>query len=227
MNVLDFNDLVDKEDRKNVQKWYKSLCQRFVKEYGFVLHKPNFLVRVNQDIPLAYSICFDYTASQLIVHTAMQPLYSKSDVVHFTCGARIDEYLPSVGHSLCGYKSELEPDKHLVEERLVHDVLPLFDSIQSTNDFINFLENMSKTPFRCRDIFHYEYIAYGYLQMENYTIAERKLEFLLTYSADRGYSYDMSEASKLLRCIQRKDYDVIKEILAGNIEFTRAHCGLY
>lgn len=226
MGSINFEDWVDQEDRKNVRKWYRGLRRNMAKKHGLLLYKSTYLIQENRDIDLIGSICFDYTPSQLIVETAIQPLYERSECIHFTCGARINEYPPSVGHSLCGYKSMLDEDMRLIEDRLENQTLPLFDSMKTTEDFVWLLENISKTPFRCRDNFLYTYIAYGYLKMEDYRKAEQKLVFLLEYIKQAGYTCDMSEPQELLRCVQDHNYDRVQQILSENVAYTKAHCQL-
>lgn len=218
-------DEVDKEDRQAVKKWYKSLCCQLAEKYNFILHRKDCVICEKKDIGLIFIISFYYTEASLIVSIAMQPLYVKDIGLSCNCEARINHFPPKVG-GLCYRKSKLQSDIAFIENRLEDSVIPLFTSINSTGDFIDFLESIHDTPFICLDTFYYTYIAYSYLKMENYAKAEKALVELIRYFADNGYTHDLSQQHELLACVKEKRYDEVKEILEANVKFTREHCGL-
>lgn len=219
------DDEVDKEDRKTVRQWYQSLCRQLAKKNDFILHGKSCVICEKTDIDLIFSISFFYTAASLIVDIAMQPLYVKAVGLNCNCGARINHFPPKAG-GLCYRKSRLQSDMTFIEDRLEDSVIPLISSINSTQDFINFLETNPKTPFICLDSFCYTYIAYSYLKIEEYAKAEKVLVELIRYFAERGYSHDLSQHHELLACVKEKRYDEFKAILEANAKFTREKCGL-
>ena len=219
---------MDKQQRQKWNRMVKKLCREIAKEFGFVLYKSSFLVKVENDI--AQIICFDFPPTGMRLHICVQPLYVESSRLHIGFGCDIKKKDWQTVGEWGSVPDRMEEDISELYSTIVQTAFPLFSSLNSPSKLAQFIpSDESKIFFPFPPAIRYPYLAFSLMRMGAY---EAALPALNMYIENRSqYSFpsaqeDIADTQKIIELIHARKYDEIDTMLDHNVATLRARCGI-
>lgn len=200
----------------------------FAKENEFIFLKPTVLIRVKQDI--MHVICFEVPPEGFYCNVVIQPLYIPEERLNLGFGDRLRHTSERrAGWGLVDDEAALEKEFIQLLQQLKSEALPWFEKTGTPDGIVAFVSQwVPGNPYLIPPIIRKEYLAYTYLYLEEFELADLAFLEYLKETTPSKYDYQIERNNRIqeLRVLAKKQPDMIRVKMNDFIQYTVANLKL-